>query len=662
MSSISPHKDLVTQVVVSIEISVNEVVSQCILHIAALAIVMAKVQGFPLAWTGLYAQWFNMYLGVSSQMHCSLVHRLNITAENDCRRLHCSLRDLSSLLQTSGRLAEYFIGDVFAGRFNDALRVVERLVEVTSYGSQIKLYDMETAVPSVLKPDLIDVHAQSLAALQAYSHWLAQFYSEVQRQNPDQFVSLISTTMEATAPLISSKVPEKLLLSACHLLLSLATTIRPVFLVRIRAVQKIFDRITDGSARQLPQEGKVLVCRALSNMLLLPWPNLPESEQQWAGRSTNHTNLISTLTREYRQLKDSAGLSQSKVALGATKAIVQDTLSILRYIVENVSGEVTKSRQICYQSLQESVQVSLALFPVFIHQPGITDEMLSFFLTLFQGLRVQMGVPFTEQIIQTFLNMFTREQLAESILEEGSGGCRVVEKFLKILQVVVQEPGQAFKPFLPSIISLCMEQVYPIVAERSSPDVKMELFELLYQILHNNWRFFFKSSVLASVQRGTAEEPMENEAQFVSAMQAFGQSFLQPDIQIFKQNLFYLETLNTKHKLYHKKIFRTTMLFQFVNVLLQVLVHKSHDLLQEEIGIAVYNMASVDFSSFYAAFLPHFLANCDGVDSNQRTVLGRNFKMDRDLPSFTQSVHRLVNDLRYYRLCNGSLPPGTIKL
>lgn len=34
--------------------------------------------------------------------------------------------------------------------------------------------------------------------------------------------------------------------------------------------------------------------------------------------------------------------------------------------------------------------------------------------------------------------------------------------------------------------------------------------------------------------------------------QAFGQSFLQPDIHLFKQNLFYLETLNTKQKLYHK--------------------------------------------------------------------------------------------------------------
>ena len=192
--------------------------------------------------------------------------------------------------------------------------------------------------------------------------------------------------------------------------------------------------------------------------------------------------------------------------------------------------------------------------------------------------------------------------------------------------------------------------------------MKAELFELLFRVLHHNWRYFFKSSVLASVQRGVAEEQMENEAQFSAIMQAFGQSFLQPDIHLFKQNLFYLETLNTKQKLYHKKIFRTTMLFQFVNVLLQVLVHKSHDLLQEEIGIATYNMASVDFDGFYSAFLPEFLASCDGVDSNQKNVLGRNFKMDRDLPSFTQNVHRLVNDLRYYRLCNDSLPPGTVKL
>uniref|UniRef100_A0A8C7QV62 Importin N-terminal domain-containing protein n=1 Tax=Oncorhynchus mykiss TaxID=8022 RepID=A0A8C7QV62_ONCMY len=603
----------------------------------------------------------DVYLGLQQFIVTSgTSRRLNITAENDCRRLHCALRDLSSLLQAVGRLAGYFIGDVFAARFNDALAVVERLVEVTCYGSQISLYDLETAVPSVLKPDLIDVHAQSLAALQAYSHWLAQFYSEVQRQNQSRFISLVTSTMDATAPLITAKVPEKLLLSACHLMVSMATTVRPVFLVTLPAVQNIFNLITESQTRRLPQEAHMLVCRALSNMLLLPWSNLPESEQQWQTRSSSHASLLAALTRHYRLLRGTA--NQPPHRLGLEDTVLHQTLPVLRDIVDSISGESTKSRQICYQSLQESVQVSLGLFPVFIQQPDVTDEMLSFFLTLFQGLRVQMGVPFTGQIIHTFLSMFTREQLAASILQEGSAGCRVVEKFLKILQVVVQEPGQAFKPFLPSIIALCMEQVYPIVAERSSPDVKAEMFELLYQVLHHNWRYFFKTSVLASVQRGSAEEAMENEAQFSAAMQAFGQSFLQPDIHIFKQNLSYLESLNSKHKLYHRKLFRTSMLFHFINVLLQVLLHKSHDLLQEEIALAVYNMASVDFDAFYSAFMPEFLNGCQGVDANQRAVLGRNFKLERDLPSFTQSVHRLVNDLRYYRLCNSSLPTGTVKL
>ncbi|KAG8433210.1 hypothetical protein GDO86_017484 [Hymenochirus boettgeri] len=587
--------------------------------------------------------------------------RLNVTAENDCRRLHCSLRDLSSLLQAVGRLAEYFIGDVFEARFNDALTVVERLVEVTLYGSQIKLYNMETAVPSVLKPDLVDVHAQSLAALQAYSHWLARYYSEVQRQNPEQFISIISTAMEALPTLISTKVQEKLLLSACHLLVSVATTVRPVFLINIPAVQKVFSRVTDSSAQRLPEEAQVLLSRALSNVLLLPWPNVPEGDQQWGERSSHHANLLNALTREYRLLKGSSP-PHRKGQLEATKRIICQTLGVLKDIVENISGESTKSRQICYQSLQESAQLSLALFPTYIHQSDVTEEMLSFFLALFQGLRVQMGVPFTEQIIQTFLNMFTREQLAESILQEGSAGCHVVERFLKILQVVVQEPGQAFKPFLPSILSLCMEQLYPIIAERPSPDVKAELFELLFQLLHHNWRYFFRSSVLARVHRDGADEPMENQAQFIVVMQAFGQSFLQPDIHIFRQNLGYLETLNSKHKLYDKKLFRSVMLPQFVSVLLQVLIHKSHDLLQEEIGIAVYNMASVDFSTFFSSFLPEFLTGCQGLDTSQKSVLARNFKMERDLPSFTQSVHRLVNDLRYYRLCNDSLPPGTVKL
>lgn len=60
------------------------------------------------------------------------------------------------------------------------------------------------------------------------------------------------------------------------------------------------------------------------------------------------------------------------------------------------------------EDLLMHLDVSLTCSCCFSPLLDVTDEMLSFFLTLFQGLRVQMGVPFTEQIIQTFLNMFTR--------------------------------------------------------------------------------------------------------------------------------------------------------------------------------------------------------------------------------------------------------------
>ena len=71
------------------------------------------------------------------------------------------------------------------------------------------------------------------------------------------------------------------------------------------------------------------------------------------------------------------------------------------------------------------------------------------------------------------------------------------------------------------------------------------------------------------------------------------------------------------------------MLLQFVNVFLQALVFRSHDLLQEEITITLYNMAAVDFDSFYSVFLPQFLGGCEGLTDSQKTELGNNFTPDK---------------------------------
>lgn len=66
------------------------------------------------------------------------------------------------------------------------------------------------------------------------------------------------------------------------------------------------------------------------------------------------------------------------------------------------------------------------------------------------------------------------------------------------------------------------------------------------------------------------------------------------------------------------------MMSQFLNVLLQALVVRSHDLLQEDIVNAVYNMACVDFSMFYSKFIPAFLKEVSTIDYHQKETLKEN--------------------------------------
>eukprot|EP00106_Octopus_bimaculoides_P006080 XP_014773522.1 PREDICTED: exportin-6-like [Octopus bimaculoides] len=508
----------------------------------------------------LFQEYTEVYLGLEQYVVPNGAHgrKLTITAENECRRLHCILRDLSSLEQALGRMAEHFIGDRFIKNFTDADNLVQR-------------------------------HAQALATLKAFAHWLSQYHSESQKiSQPLKFTILFSTLVEATLPLFRKQIPEKIVQSAAHLLLSLMVTVRPSYLLQMTAVHNLYSQIGHGHCKDMPQEVQLLLYRALSHYLLLPWPHLSDADQDWEKRAAYHHDFTRQLTLEFCQLRDTQALVENKALQESAKCLIENTLKMCQDWIENIASESNKSKQICYQSLHEIVQVTLAIFPVYIHQPAYP-------LTTFPHLN-----------FVNFCNI-SREQLTENILHENSAGCRVVEKFLRILELIVQEPGSAFKAFLPSIISVCMDQIYPVVA------------------------------------------------------QAFGQSFLQPDIALFRQNLESLETLNTKWKLYHKKVFREALLYQFLNVFIQVLLQKSHDLLQEEIAISVYNMASVDFDNFYTQFLPNFLNSCDGLAADQRTVLGQNFKMDKDMPSFTQSVNRFVNDLRYYRLINSSLPAGSFK-
>ena len=55
---------------------------------------------------------------------------------------------------------------------------------------------------------------------------------------------------------------------------------------------------------------------------------------------------------------------------------------------------------------------------------------------------------------------------------------RAIEKFLGILEFVIKEPGTSFRKFVPSTLSLCINDIYPLVASVSSGYHSMETYYL----------------------------------------------------------------------------------------------------------------------------------------------------------------------------------------
>lgn len=83
---------------------------------------------------------------------------LSITAESECRHLHCTLRDLTTMERALGRLSEHFIGEVnFANRFSDGEAIVERLGQISLFGTQSQMYAVHMTVPNVLQQDFTEV-------------------------------------------------------------------------------------------------------------------------------------------------------------------------------------------------------------------------------------------------------------------------------------------------------------------------------------------------------------------------------------------------------------------------------------------------------------------------------------------------------------------------
>lgn len=611
----------------------------------------------------LLEQYSQIYLSLSQV----IVERgkdriLSISVGTQCENLHAVLKDLTTVLQALGRLAEHFSEDHFVERLHEAQQLMNQFCVIARYSTETQLFNIETPMPDTLEHDFIELHAQVFGTIQAYQHWLSEFHLATLRglQNQDVLSYFISSAIESAVPVISRTVPEKISLSACRLFLSISSTIKPHYILQYPHVQELLLKATNGELLQLPLRVSVMLYQALVSMLILPWSSVNDDSQSWDARYSELCKVVNGITNSYHQYVNTSGWSEDTTLHEQAKPVIKQTLYLLQQIIALVENECKKSKTLLYQATSSCILEAIPLVHTYITQPDVLDVLMGFFYTIFKSLLSEVGPTLTEQITQTFMSLLTKEHLEETILQEDGVGNKVVEKFLNLLQLLVQECRNVEKPFLPVIISFTMKQIYPAISNKELPEVKLSLYSLLFQLLLNNWRYFYPANVL--VHMDGDNDTVKHQEEFTSIMEAFGQAFIQSDITIFRQNLVALETLDEKKKLFSRPNFKATMRQPFLQVLLQVLTQKSHTLLQDEMCSCIYRLASVDFMSFYTEFLPKFIGNIEGLTEEQKIVVVDEYKIVEDIPSFIQNLIQLVADLRYYLIVNATLPPHSVKL
>ena len=68
------------------------------------------------------------------------------------------------------------------------------------------------------------------------------------------------------------------------------------------------------------------------------------------------------------------------------------------------------------------IDVALWLFPIYVNDNEMCEELFAFFHTVLDVLKSQMGADAIEATIGTFINVFNKDQLTQVIVNEGSAG------------------------------------------------------------------------------------------------------------------------------------------------------------------------------------------------------------------------------------------------
>ncbi|XP_043273966.1 exportin-6 [Venturia canescens] len=580
---------------------------------------IADIAPIPI-FTLLYRSWrqdLTIYGELGGAVSNGQVILLN---DNEASNVHAHLRDLASTTQALARLYTLFIGDEEESNQSLGGELVIQTLDACDFARDNQLY-RAALQPAAIVLDLIEVHSQLLASLQAWCHWIAK---RPEKMKENLCHRCVECCMWALTCSRSCEVPpSNLIHSAAHLLQSVTAILRP----NLWDQTTFRDLLCVGSYPCSKPDTVKVLRRALVNGIVLA-----------SGDAAVRQRLMGTMVMA---LSEPLGHHGQTIPSEST---VSSAIVPITQMLEDCCSSSSTIKKMLHSCLEATVNRVLELLPHLIRSQSTCENLMSFLHATFLVLQQQLGPEFTQNAVQGMLLIYTRENITAG---------PALDQLLEILILVVSAPSSAFKAFVPSVTSLCLGQVWPAIGNdlSSHPDTTLVLLRLFHSILMHRWQYFYNASVLRTFGHPDGDEPVEHKEELVAILEAFGQALLQPDVNIFRQSLQSLEQLNSRWRLYQRSVFKSHLLERFLMALFTVLFQRSHNLLADEIAVAIHSLASVNIASFFGNFLPNFLTSCEGLDDGQRVTLLENFDKSTDQPTLTRSVLRLVSDLRCYQMC-----------
>ncbi|XP_055383125.1 exportin-6-A [Condylostylus longicornis] len=559
---------------------------------------------------------------------------IDLNDQTKCHFIHSNLRDLSSLCQTLVRLAPVLEGG--SGKYSEnLLQMTQCLLYTVKFLSSNKIHCLNCE-NSPLMSDFVELFAQTLSAIRCLLPLSPLLKSETELK---QLIENVGSIL-----LPSSKQKSRIVsLCAAQLLLSISSVIKPRFMIECYSITQLIQ--CGPVLAHLPKPVICAIYETVINCLTLPWQNVPSQQQDFEKRNIALQEYIKCISNDFTDLDyTTMGNGQEQKIITITTSI----LPILKEVLDYFRESSTAVKQMLTNAVKPIISMALSIFNYYGSVSNeITASVSEFCLSVLRTLQMQLGISFVREMLTIFIDSTIREQLSVRRLKS-------IENILQMVLLVVEQPGNSTMSLIPSILTLSLDHVLPLLLHDKNlmdyAEISYALYALFDGILQHRWQYFFKSQAQRGFSPGASDfvtlpdELPQRSEQLSTILTSYGRGLVNcsNDPHLVRTILISLQNLNERWQLYYRDFFKSNLLQSFQYALLNLMLIPEGAIHQELLLQVLFDMGQVNINKLHESFLSV------GFTNNLKFV--EEICLSTDFPTFSHKMNQLVQDQRYIRL------------